>query len=117
MKPHKRLAQAAAQSRETGQPNVITLTERDWKEVERAGWTAAIMAGVVGFAAGVFLTLAGGADAHSSNHKDTINVRGYSLCAEDERLVPVRHHGYVAERASGWVYTCKNFEVKSDFAR
>lgn len=71
--------------------------------------------------AAVLLGMALGASApalgHGSNHREVITSQGYAHCAEDERLVPVRHHGYVPERTGGWVYVCQNFEVRGKWAR
>lgn len=71
---------------------------------------------VVTFFVALWAVLFGPAMAHSDIHRDVVQVRGYALCNEDERLVPIRHHGYVPERPSGWVYTCKPFDNKGKFA-
>lgn len=54
---------------------------------------------------------------HGENHRDVITVKGTPFCVEDERLVPVKHHGYDSNRTGGWVYTCKPFDDKGRFAR
>lgn len=82
-----------------------------------------VVAVALGLALVVFLTLvallgtAQDALGHRSIHRDVVKVQGYATCPEDERLVPVRHHGYVPERQGGWVYTCKPFDNRGKFAR
>lgn len=49
-------------------------------------------------------------------HREVVRSMGTAFCSEDARLVPVRHHGYMAESVSGWVYTCKNFDEPGKFA-
>lgn len=68
------------------------------------------------FVVGLVLGLSIPAAAHNV-HRDVVKVQGYATCVEDERLVPIRHHGYVPERQGGWVYKCKPFDEKGKFAR
>lgn len=67
--------------------------------------------------AALVLMVAVPAEGHGENHRDVITVQGTPFCVEDERLVPVKHHGYHPERTGGWVYTCKPFDSKGKFAR
>lgn len=74
---------------------------------------------MAGFVAGLLVGAVAPAMSHGNRtNRAVVKVDGgYSTCAEDERLVPVRHHGYNAEREGGWVYKCQNFEVRGDFAK
>lgn len=54
--------------------------------------------------------------AHPSVHKEVIRSAGPAFCPEDERLVPVKHHGYNAESVSGWTYTCYPWEKNRKMA-
>lgn len=71
---------------------------------------------LTGLVIGGTLMVTAGAGAHGSNHREVVTTQGTAFCAEDERLVPVRHHGYVPERTGGWVYTCRNWEEKGRMA-
>lgn len=85
---------------------------------ERAGWTGIIVGILIGMS--LTMILARGvlpeANAGGGVHRDVVQVIGPSLCNEDERLVPVRHHNYGAERPSGWVYTCRPFDAPGKMA-
>lgn len=85
------------------------------EEEEKCGWSGFVI-GFVSGALAVAALVVNTAEAHDV-HRDVVQVQGYSLCNEDERLVPIKHHGYVPERPSGWVYTCKPFEAPGKFAR
>lgn len=73
--------------------------------------------GLIGLLIGLTLGTVVPAGAHGNINKDAVRVEGYALCNEDERLVPIRHHGYNAESVSGWTYRCVNFENKREMVR
>ena len=75
----------------------------------------AIGAFIVAVCVGLLISMPN-VEAHSTVHKEVVRVQGVAFCPEDERLVPVKHHGYNAESVSGWTYTCQGFEIKKNFA-